>query len=362
MWELMQYLAQAGKTGELLLRGAAGFTARVRLREGRPVTAKWEGLPTGEALLAVFGLKQGRFEFTAGGAGEEGEPLSVQELMLESAWLDDELESRLQYLPSSGTPLRPAGEAPPVESPELQALPLAPVWGRIAERPGVRIFDLFRELPLAPQKVRLAVAWMVEHGYVTIPEESGFSYPNTTELTSLELTEMAITELLSAARGAGFGTSALPFLLLVEPGHWPELMQLVESVPGYVRHRSLQDFATQLRAGQRASVAFPTDHGKLMLHVRALDEAEAETIEAIVTVSAGVFLWLDEGSPPELVRRIVERLESVKNPARGLVVASRPAAGRLAETAVLGRRRWRQSAHVPKSLLGVLRLLRPRPG
>ncbi|MCP4655907.1 MAG: hypothetical protein GY856_10870 [bacterium] len=167
-----------------------------------------------------------------------------------------------------------------------------------------------------------------------------------------------MTEFLTAARSAGFGTSALPFLILVEPGIWPELLELLESVPGYRRNQSLRGFVEELKLRYGGSVSFPSELGKLSLHVQRLTGEVRANLEAIVTVCAGVLLWLDRGEDEEAIRSVIQRLEAIKGSAVGIVVANKkvlPVATRLIE----GTRRWRISSHAPRSLLGVFRLLQP---
>ena len=365
LWELVQYLQHVGKSGELVLRGST-TTGRVLFARGAPVAARWGDLPPAEALLAVLGLNQGRFQMTSEVSDpslEAGKALSAHEVMLEAALLQDELDKRRAFLPASGTPLEIGERDGPPEPPEeLVNLPLVEIHRRVAERPGTRIFDLMSDLPLAPQKIRLAVAFLVENEWLATPVDASFSFPNTTELASIQLTEMAITEYLSAAKSAGFGTSALPFVILVEESHWPELLERVKSIPGFSRHRELQRFEEELRTKKQGSIGFLAEPGKLMLHARLLDAAEAATIEAMATVSVGVFIWLDLGEAAELVQRIVARVETVRSPARGLLAASSPEGQKLAEDVVKDTHRWRTSPHVPASLLGVFRLLQPVPG
>ncbi len=359
LWELVQLLQQAGHSGSLSLRGATD-TGRLRFAGGEVVGATWGDLPPREALLAVLGLKQGTFRFAAEpDAGGDGEPLPAHEALMEAAWLEDELQKRRDHLPVSGAPLTAAGGEPPeAEGLDAEALPVGEVLGAVREGEGIRLFDLIRQLPWAPQKIRLVVAWLVEQGLLSLPA-AAHAYPTTSEITSTQVTEMAVTELLAAAREVGFGTSALPFLIVAEPGNWPALLELLENVPGFQRNDSMRNLKESLSTGRSGSVAIPVELGKLALHVRTLETAAADEIDSTLTVSAGVLLWLDEGAEPALAERVVERLESTRHRARGVVVAGRPEALELARRLTEGRKRWRMSAHAPQSLLGVFRLLQP---
>ncbi|MCP4663068.1 MAG: response regulator, partial [bacterium] len=241
LWELVQYIQQAGKSGDLVLRGSAG-SGSIYLHRGKVFAARWEGFSGRQALLAVFGMKQGTFRFVSdtpdGEGAPTGEPLEVHEVLMRAAWLEDEIEKRRRHLPGTGVPLKTTGKPVPAkdDSLYLTPLPVEKVRTFVHAGSGIRIFDLIKKLPWAPQAIRLAVTWLVEQGVLAPPDEEELEeFPSTAEITSTLIVDMAVTEFLTAARSAGFGTSALPFLILVEPGIWPELLELLESVPGYRR-------------------------------------------------------------------------------------------------------------------------------
>ncbi|WP_243095307.1 DUF4388 domain-containing protein [Thermus thalpophilus] len=63
--DLLQLLAQGGKTGVFLVEGPGG-AGEVYLERGRPVHAAFAGKAGREALLEVLALKEGRFRFHLG--------------------------------------------------------------------------------------------------------------------------------------------------------------------------------------------------------------------------------------------------------------------------------------------------------
>jgi hypothetical protein len=308
-------------------------------------------------------MKKGRFRFTASEEGGEArEPLLLPEALMQVAWLEDELGKLQDSLPGTGVPLSAGAGEPPVPEGELAAagLPVAEVFDLLRRNPGYRLFDLVAELPVAPQKVRLAVAWLVEKGAVSPPGEDALdSYPSTGELTSTQLMDLSVQELLLTSKKAGFGTSALPFLIAFEPTVKGELLTLLERVPALSHNEPLRHLVRELASAKACKTAFTTDSGKLVLHIQELDAEVSGELEGAVTVAAGALLWLGDGSSPEVVRRlVVERLDAAAA-ATGVVVATSQEAGVLAEKLVTGRQRWQVSTHAPQSLLGVLRLLHP---
>ncbi len=363
VWELVQFLLQTKKSGPLRLEGRIG-AGRVQLDRGRVTAVSWEQLRGPEALLAVFGLKQGTFKFAAvasPAADASGLTMTeVQEILMRAAWVEDELQRRAEAVPPTGAPLAVIGPVRTEVDEELAAadLPLAQVAAAIAAGAGMRVFDLVSDVTRAPQVIRLAVAVLVEHGTVAVTEAGLAGFMNTAELASAQLVESAVGEFLVAARAAGFGTSALPYTIVVGDGPWPRLLALLQSVPGYYRNPTLTGFVAQLSEHGGGTLQLSSEHGKLFLHVARLTAAAKGRIEASVTMSAGVLVWLDTIDDLDAVRAVVDRLEAVKDTAAGILVVDQREQ-EWAANLLDGTRRWRLLFHEPQTLLGLFGLLRP---
>ena len=373
IWGLLQYIQQADKSGDLRIHGKRG-SGEVRLQKGRVISAKWQSRAGGaqtdqlrdrEALLAILDLKDGRFQLTTEAGGDEpaASAIRIPDVLIEAAWLEDQLGKRKAYVPATGAALESAASAlPPIDEP-LCELPIERIFERIGSRADVRLYDLMTEGAQAPSKVRLAVAWLAEQGAVKpARSDPAGDVMSTVEISSSVVLDVAVYNLLAAARDAGFDVSALPYLMLAEPEIWPELQKLPAAVPGYLRHETLRKLVERTGERQGGSASFTTDFGKLSLHVQPLTSAVSQQVEAIVPVCAGVLLWLDQAEEAVRIRRIVERLEAVNLPASGVLLATGPAARETAEQLIAGTAKWQISTHAPKSLIGVLRLLHPRVG
>ena len=361
IWELLQYIQQANKSGDLMIYGKKG-SGQVHLDRGRVRSARWQKLRDRDALLAISDMKEGRFQLATEVADETvplpDDALRIQDILIQAAWIEDQLAKRRQYAPATGAPLELTARAAPQVEEAFEFLPIDAILRRVA-RGGVRLYDLMAEENVAPSKIRLAVAWLVEQGAV-VPSEQALQQQamSTSEISSSVVFDIAIHGLLAAARGAGFDVSALPYLLLAEPGTWPELQQLPASVPGFLRNDALRGLVERTQQGQGGSATFKTDVGKLSLHVQPLDGAK-QLVEAIVPVCAGVLLWLDDAGEKDLIRRIVDRLEAAHGPAVGILVARSDATRQTATELIAKCHKWKVSSHAPRSLLGVLRLLHP---
>ena len=362
IWELLQYIEQAGKTGDLVIHGNRG-SGKVRLERGRVLSARWGKLRDRDALMAIADMKQGRFRLTTEKAGDEpagSSVLHIAEVLIRAAWIEDQLAKRRVHLPATGAPLETATDTLPEIEEELHSMPIEEVFQQVARRKGVRIYDLISEADKAPPKIRLAVAWLVEQGAVAPVQEAEVDPMSTAEISSAMVLDAAVYDLLSKARAAGFDVSALPYLLLAESGVWPDLQQLPASVPGFLRIEELRELVESTQDGSGGSATFSSELGRLSLHVQPLTGAARQQVEAIVSVCAGVLLWLDEVEEPDLISRVIGRLEAASGAGVGVLVVSGPTARQAASELIADTTKWQVSTHAPQSLLGVFRLLQPR--
>lgn len=361
LWAVLQYLQQVRKTGSLRVR-SGNTSGTVALRDGEPVNSRWQTLRGREAFLALLCTEEGTFRFDGSKppAGEP-EPLAVNELLMHSAWLKDELENRRPFLPATGEPLQTLTDFPPRVGEEFGDLPLQRVLARIHEQPGIRLFDLIAEETEAPVTTRLTAAWLVEHGLISTRDRAPESAPqNTTEISSAMIFDVGVINLLEAAKKAGFDTAALPCLVLVEPTAWPALRKLIQEAPGFRANEALNKLVEQMELRKAGSATLPVaGRGKLSLHVQALTKAAQTQVAAILPGCAGVLVWVDGAEGAELAQTVMQRLDATGGRASGMLVAGTTAVQKEAERLAGGSRRWRTSPHAPKSLLGLFRLLQP---
>ncbi|HEX4966306.1 MAG TPA: DUF4388 domain-containing protein [Thermoanaerobaculia bacterium] len=362
LWALLQYLGQVRKTGILRVK-AAGGSGTLELRDGQATGARWQGLTGREALLALLSLEEGGFRFDPEPLpeAEEGQQLPLHELLMQSAWLKDEIAKRRHLIPATGQPLQSLTPSLPAVDQNFQELPLKRVFERILQQPGLRLFDLVADETEAPASTRLALALLMEAGAVapqTGEEEEDIQ--NTREISTVLLLEIAVEDLIDSATKAGLPATALPYLLLVEPDVWPALRRLIEEAPGFRRNEGMRKLVEQVELRKAGSVSFPGRHGKLSLHIQVLSGAAQPQINAIVPGCAGVLVWIRGTENLEAVGGVVQRLESsAPRGAGGVLVAGSEAAQRQA-LALAGRAtRWNATPHEPHSLLGILRLLHP---
>ena len=360
LWAVLQYLQQVRKTGSLRVR-SGNTSGTVELRDGEPVASRWQALRGREAFLALLCAEDGSFRFEGGApAGAADERLPVNELLMHTAWLKDEMEKRRHLLPGTGEPLQTLTNFPPRVGEEFGGLPLQRILSRIHQQPGVRLFDLIAEEAEAPLTTRLAVAWLVEHGLVANRDKVPESAPqNTMEISSVMVFDVAIAGLLDAAKKAGLDTSALPYLILVEPSAWPTLRKLLEEAPGFRLNEALRRLLEQVELRRAGSATFSGPGGKVSLNVQMLTKAAQPQIAAILPGCAGVLAWIDGAEGTDAAEGVVQKLDATAGRGSGMLVAGTAAVQKEVERLAGRSRRWRSSPHAPKSLLGLFRLLQP---
>lgn len=368
LWAVLQYLKQVNKTGHLRVRGAAG-SGTIDLRDGELVAARWQGLRGSEALLTLLCVEEGSFRFDASEPGEiatrTAEELPMHELLMHAAWLKDELDQRRQFLPAAGEPLAVVTGAFPASG-DLASLPFERVLSRIRRQPGTRLFDLVADEAEAPLTTRLAVACLCEVGSVAPRDrESGVgptaSPQNTIEISTAIAFDLAVADLAGAAVAAGFRAEVLPYLVLVEAEVWPKLRHLIEKAPGFPGNEGLRQLVNNVDLHRAGSSTFSSPVGRLSLLVQVLSAAGLPQLAALVPDCAGAVIWLHGAETRDQARTIVQRLESGAPAAAGLLIAGTPAAQKAADELVHKSKKWRTSPHAPQSLLGILRLMYPRP-
>ncbi len=366
-FELAQYIHSSGKSGELVIHGVRG-SGQLVVDGGRMVAARWEHLRGREALLALLDNREGRFRLTterSDGAGGSGHPASegvgsaIEDALIRFAWLTDQLARRRQHLPATGAALKLTRRALPAIGEELQGLPIESLRSRLEEQPGLRLYDLLQGEGMAPLKIRLAVAWLAEQGVVeaAAPGES----PSTGEIASSQILDLAIHNLLAEAGGAGFEISEVSYLVLMEPTVKPRLVELLAQDSGIPGIAELGELLQSLKRGESGRADLVTDFGMLSLHVQILAPAFTPRIEALVPGCAGVMIWLDRLSEVGILWRVVQELEAADGAAVGILLAERPEIQESLTRLTANTRRWRISHRLPYSLIGILRLLRPRP-
>lgn len=166
--ELVQSLVQFAKTGMLEINAPTG-SGEIRLVQGRMQNAVFGGLNGVAAAAAILELNKGSFRFkNIKGDMEIGEGSnSLDHLLMEAAWVEDEFKRRKRYFPPPDRRLKVVKEIEEVPG-DFKIIPIEEVYSRLKMTgdAGFTLRDLYKERITSPNRLFLAVCWLVEHRIV----------------------------------------------------------------------------------------------------------------------------------------------------------------------------------------------------
>lgn len=319
--ELLQSLENGRKTGALLLENAS-FRGEVLFREGQVVAATRGSLRGREALFALLELDDGSFQFleqAVQAPADEGFGSRLDWLLMEAAWVADELAARHHRLPPPDAVLCSTGVEREIPE-EFAELPVGEVLNFLEEVPSPTLGGTIESLLLAPQRIRFAVALLLERGALAVEGEAAQALGAERDKSA----EAGVAAVIKAERQ--------PLLsVLFQPGVEVELAALLDpriELPA----AGLDGKEVELEAhGERFSIWFSS--------VRLGTVSE---IVARAARSRGVVLWLDAaGRPLEIPPRLLRAAAGAE--AKVLAVGA-PASLKLLSSAS-GSSPWRTRSH-----------------
>lgn len=173
--ELLQSFSVLHRDGWLTVRDSRGPQAEIGFCQGRLCVARQGHLGEEEALLASFFWNDGEFLFQAlppgqidpqqDGALPEG--FNLSSFSLNAMYWADELEKRRLLVPADGDHIVLETT---FEGEDPFDCGLASVYEAIRTTGPVTVAELQERLPLAPLKIRLALAYLAEKGVVRRPQ------------------------------------------------------------------------------------------------------------------------------------------------------------------------------------------------
>ncbi len=263
--EIAQTLKHLSSEGRLEVVGSR-VSGWIETSGEELVDAEFGSLRGEEAFLAMLELKEGEFSFSpapsaqeksSGGAGEDSGS-KISRLLLEGAWIEDEISARRALVPALGSRLvllRTPDEAPQ----NLPRLPLDEITELLASGSGMNTGTLLAEVARAPQRTLLALAWLLEKGWLAAysaedgralerlapmqPRASTVESPSapatveeedspvrSASKEELEAVDAALRELLQVATFEEISLDPLRIAFLIEAEVWSGLGPFLESV------------------------------------------------------------------------------------------------------------------------------------
>jgi hypothetical protein len=174
--ELLEFFTEFRKRGRLDLVNWWGTAASCSVASGVVFDARCGHLRGAEAIATFAWWSEGSFSFLPTEAEPEaGTSFRVSEVLMDAVRIADELERRSALLPGPAEPLTlSGGAAAPLDDLDCG---VADVFAFLSANPGATLADLEAGIALAPVKIRLSVASLVEAGLLGAVRPSGPAAP-----------------------------------------------------------------------------------------------------------------------------------------------------------------------------------------
>lgn len=305
--DLLQNLSRSRKTGLLRITEGAEET-EIYFEEGEILRARQGLLQNEEALMALMEKDSGAFRFEPGTFSDRPpvKPLHLNGILMDAAWLEDEVSQRREFLPTPGAVLRPVADPPalPVDL-EALALPYKEVIRLLAEQPPLTYFGLLERNLAAPRKMALTVALLIE-AEVLLPETGPAE--TTATMPRLDPEENAAPpEALTAALTAALTTAlanlrrnqppehaeeTLHFMVFYGPHQWEKLLKLIATIPKEFISADRRRLLDQLAIRNRGTLRLKDPQAEILVHLHPLVTPKRRK-DLVFSFVAGVVLWLD---------------------------------------------------------------------
>lgn len=310
--ELLQSLENGRKSGLLILESAT-LRGEIHFREGLVVAAKRQRLSGREALFALLELDDACFQFleqAVQASPDEDLGSRLDWLLMEAAWVADELAARHHRLPPLDAVLRSTGVEKEIPE-EFAELPVREVLSFLENVPSPSLGGAIESLLLAPQRIRFAIALLLERGTLVVEGDVAPVAPEGNR---------AVTAVSDVAAGIRRGREPL-LTVLFQQGVEAELAALL-ALPPELSASGLEGREVELDAhGERFRIWFSP------VRLDAVSEIVARAAR-----SCGVVLWLGAAGrpleiPPRLLRAAAgaqARVLAVGGPASLKLIGSAP--------------------------------------
>lgn len=321
--DVLQQLEQSRRTGRLEV-SCLGDSGVVTLHRGQLISAVHGPLEGEEAVLSLLEVSRGSFRFHAAPETDAetanataSRPLSMPSLLIQSAWIADELAIRRQHLPPVDAILRLARwpQSPPGNLPILSLEVLAP----LIEAAPTTLQQLLEQRPFAPNRLLLTLAWLLEEGHLitetpsvattatgpfeepqpatagVAPTEAPTTAGEGGILDTAEALDAALREALQTALYRGLELDRLGLQIHLDGASWCDVSKLLADLPP-VPDMAAQALVSPAPAAE-AIRHYDLQHDAGRLTISCLPLAGREPVAVPDGGSRhylGIILWLSE--------------------------------------------------------------------
>jgi hypothetical protein len=314
--DLLQNLSRSGKTGLLHITEGTKQT-EIYFEDGEILRAHQDRLQDAEALIALLEKDSGAFRFESSSFMDHprGEPLQLNGILMDAAWLEDEVSRRSEFLPNPEAFLEFAGPLPSLP-PELEALdlPYKEVARMLKAPEALRYSELIECQISAPSKVALVIALLVESQVVSSPQLPPVENPP----TPIDLPEFSQTaerpesllgtlDNLRMNQPPAHREERLHLMIFYGPKVWDKLLRLVNTIPQELISADRGRLLDQLKMRHRGTLRLKDTHAETLVHLHPLLTPKKRK-DLVFSFVAGVVLWLDHAENIDALRDLTQIL------------------------------------------------------
>lgn len=363
--DLLQNLAHGSKTGCLRVTSESEVAA-IHVLKGRIIQSTCSGLSGDDAILKLIEMESGHFIFEttsdeAERRNDRGVRLELNSILLEAAWLEDELARRRELLPGPRRSLRIIGDMPQFSG-DFEALPIADVYIELAESPEIDVHELLTLEIAAPSRVLVCLVLLIEQDVIVVGEPGSAKRrkspaPYFEEEVIVAGNAPAVDRLIEFCQMRGHASKTLHLLILFQPAVWKELLGFIETIPGTLLAVERQQLLDQLNLRGSGTVHLNHSGGSILLNLKPLREDGRVHGGALLALAAGVVIWLAEGTQTDIVSLYTRELENEREGPIGVVLLPQTEWQDPVREMLEDSSQWRTSDRIPQSLDDLVELL-----
>lgn len=314
--DIAQNLAQSTKTGCLSI-SSEQRVVEVFFIDGKIRGAKTGSLLGDEALLSLLSLTSGHFSFEAADEGDiaarsPGEPCELNSVLLEAAWLEDELNRRRPNIGRENPLLKVVGPKPTSVEEDFESLPFERIYEYLVQQPNTGVLDLVKQEIDAPLRILLSVALLLEAGSIEARSQTGAAAPE-----SKKRPDDPLGELLLTCRDRG-SSETIYLLILFQPDAWKELLRMAQSIPPERLAGERDQLLDELIMRGSGTVRVTHPEGVVVLNLKPLRGDRLQGA-ALLSLASGVILWLDGSAPPDALAQYITNVDGAGDRSRGVI-------------------------------------------
>jgi DNA-binding response OmpR family regulator len=363
--DILHQVVESHASGLLEIRSGTA-PGQITLSQGKVIAATHGALDGAEAVLAMLDADSGEFCLLGGGDDlplpRPGREIALHEVLMEAAWLTDQLERLRGSIPAPGAVLGLTGNPLPPVPESLARARIPEVLEALDGVADMTIAGLASSVRAAPRRVTLAVAWLCHNASVAAaaaPAEALVSPEAVGEEPEVAATsdlDAAIDHVVSSACDRGFPSDVVHVLLAAQPEQWESLGSIFQRLPQADALLDAGVFVSRVQERGAETLRLVHSDGTLLVHVHVLFEMSVARAETMLPMCSAVALWVGAADSAPESALLIDRANRSPAAIKGVIVPSSETQRSEWGEALDKPDRWSLVSSAPDSLIEALQL------